>query len=296
MRVREEYQETVEQLRIQEYDPKGVEFSQARSYLGEHQRRDFGGADISEVFHENTKTNAVVDKRVQATYAELRDLTGIEEVFSKIDQDYHGHERVELPTDVSVSGDLEAALARRRSVREFVDGPITREELSRLLLYGCGKHQFVGDDNDVHRTYPSAGALYPVEVYPLVLSGEDIEPGAYYYNARDHDLRQLRRGGDSFADEVHDVFPVDNIDVRDAQLILAFTGAFWRTKAKYGPQGYRFTLQESGHLAQNVLLVATLAEFGGVPLASFRDDKLNDLLGIDGVNEAAVYTLALGKR
>lgn len=63
---------------------------------------------------------------------------------------------------------------------------------------------------------------------------------------------------------------------------------------KYGPRGYRYVLEEAGHLSQNLMLVAAATELGSLPIGGFRDQLLNELLTVDGVNEAAVYGTILG--
>jgi SagB-type dehydrogenase family enzyme len=79
-----------------------------------------------------------------------------------------------------------------------------------------------------------------------------------------------------------------------AALILV-AAIFGRTRFKYGLRGYRFALLEAGHLAQNVLLAATALGLSAVPLGAFYDRRTDDFLGLDGVNESTLYTIALGR-
>jgi SagB-type dehydrogenase family enzyme len=70
---------------------------------------------------------------------------------------------------------------------------------------------------------------------------------------------------------------------------------FWRSRFKYGLRGYRFTLLEAGHLVQNVLLSCTALGLAAVPIGGFYDRPVDELLGVDGVNESVVYAVSLGR-
>ncbi|PSP79211.1 nitroreductase [Halobacteriales archaeon QS_1_68_20] len=148
------------------------------------------------------------------------------------------------------------------------------------------------------RAYASAGGLYPVENYLLVMNGgPDLPCGTYYYVPEKHGIRVLDLDPD-LADKRDELFSLSTeiIDVSDASVVFALTGAFWRAMAKYGPRCYRYIMQESGHLAQNTLLTAEAMNLAAIPLAGFKDHGVNDHLGIDGINEAVIYTVAIGKR
>ena len=45
---------------------------------------------------------------------------------------------------------------------------------------------------------------------------------------------------------------------------------------------------------QNLLLAATERGMGSCPVGGFIDDRLHDLIGIDGVEEAALYACIVG--
>lgn len=264
------------------------------SYATAFARNQFERGDIAALFHENTKFDGVVDRRIQQTYDDL--ASTLESINESINPDYPGLERIDLPTDVSMDADLGTALFDRQSVREFAGEPISTRELSRLLFYGAGCSR---PEEDVpKRTYPSPGALYPTEPYLFVLRGEDLDPGLYYYNAQAHALRVIeRRDRDELVAALEDAFlaSVGQLpSISELSLVVALSGAFGRLKFKYGPRGYRYVLLECGHLAQNLLLLAAGLGLGGIPYAGFRDDQLNDLIGIDGVDEGVVYTLFFG--
>ncbi|MGB9934057.1 SagB/ThcOx family dehydrogenase [Haloarcula amylolytica] len=278
-------------LASQEHPAGRVDLTGGTSFVEAHRERGFSDGDVSDLFHENTK----FDRRYLARSAATED--DLHEEFSVIEQDYYGHESISLPGPEPVECDLTTALDGRRSTRSFDDRGVSRQTLGTLLGHtvapSAEAHE--GDIPETFRPYPSAGGLYPVEVYLVVREGTDIQPGTYYYSPRDHALRVLATGetdtgvADCFMDE-----PFARGVVADAPVTIVLTGALSRIKAKYGPVGYRFALFEAGHLAQNLLLAASPLGLGGVPLGSFLDDELDRFLGIEGVNESALYPIALG--
>jgi SagB-type dehydrogenase family enzyme len=185
---------------------------------------------------------------------------------------------------------LEAVIARRRSVREYADRPLTLSELSRLLHYSGG----ITDRRDptlAFRSVPSSGALFPIEVYPVVFNVEAVPPGAYHYDVQRHRLELVRAG--NFRQDVFQA-AVSQEMIQRASLVLVLTGLFERVHWKYVDRSYRYLLLEAGHLGQNVYLAATALGLGPCGIGAYFDDDLNRLLDIDGRNEATVYLMALG--
>jgi SagB-type dehydrogenase family enzyme len=85
--------------------------------------------------------------------------------------------------------------------------------------------------------------------------------------------------------------------VEGASLLIFLTAVFWRTQNKYQERGYRFILQESGHIGQNIHLLCEALNLKCCALGGFRisDEQIEKLLNIDGVTESLVYTLVIGK-
>jgi SagB-type dehydrogenase family enzyme len=79
-----------------------------------------------------------------------------------------------------------------------------------------------------------------------------------------------------------------------ANVILFLTTVFKRTQRKYGPRGYRYVLLEAGHVAQNFCLLAAERNLGSLCIGGFMDYSTNRFLGIDGLEEAAIYAVAIG--
>lgn len=292
-------------LKSQVYDPS--QQSLDNTYFDEYKQKDFSEQNLLELFHENTKLTEPVSFKLQPSAARFTSNPGLAYMQAQLEPDYAGHELIELPEPGSLDGDIGSVIESRRSSRDMAGEGISLQDLSTLLQNSGGvtgeksiTHDQDEDDdeaiNQTFRAYASAGGLYPVENYVLVLhGGEDLEAGTYYYNPDKHALRVLERDPD-LADKREELFALskDIFDVSSASVVFALTGSFWRARGKYGPRGYRYILQESGHLAQNVLLAAEAMDLAAIPLAGFRDDPMNNHLGIDGVNEAILYTVAVG--
>ena len=198
--------------------------------------------------------------------------------------------------------ELSDALARRLSHRRFRSRSISFEELSNLLHYSGGiRWEFHGKQANIEmqsrRFYPSPGARYSAEIYPVVLRQRELPKGVYHYNVRRNLVELLFPGAkkDSIAKLFVDPW------VRTAPLILVLTSVFSRTQVKYGERGYRFALLEIGHLAQNILLVATSMGLAACPIGGFLDNELDIMIGNashvpekTSDDEKVIYAIAVG--
>lgn len=185
-------------------------------------------------------------------------------------------------------------LAERKSCRDFQSQAISLETLSSLMkcAYGITRTapmSYVG--KGYFRTVPSAGGLFPLEIYVLLGNVTDVPDGIYHYDVRRHAL-ELFREGEWFA-PLDDALIFSSF-VRNANAIFFLTAVFKRAQKKYGPRGYRYILLEAGHVAQNICLAATEKKLGSLCMGGYYDRKLNQFLGFDGVSEAVVYALAVG--
>jgi SagB-type dehydrogenase family enzyme len=206
----------------------------------------------------------------------------------------HPHVRtVALPAGELPTAGLGDVLSRRRS-RVPAGGAVSLEQLAVVLrgAYGVTSGtQLPNGDVQALRSTPSAGALYPSEVYALAFGVPELDGGLYHYDPLRHALEALR-GGDLRA-ELLDALPMRAV-AEECALALIVTSMFWRARFKYGQRGYRFALLEAGHLVQNLLLGATALDLASVPVGGFYDRKLAELLAIDGVNEAPLYVVPIG--
>lgn len=184
------------------------------------------------------------------------------------------------PPDQNGRVTLEQALVRRRSVREFAAKALSEQELSQLLWAAQGITHPEG-----LRTAPSAGALYPLELYVAVAAG------FYHYHPREHRLDLHYEG---------DVRPalyrasLEQDCVREAPAVFVIAAVYERTERKYGRQrGSRYVHLDTGHAAQNILLQAVTLGLGAVPVAAFYDSQVQKALSLPHEHQP-IYLIPIG--
>jgi SagB-type dehydrogenase family enzyme len=195
---------------------------------------------------------------------------------------------VPLPPAPLPEVSLAEAVRRRRSARAFGPDAVALREVAALLdaAYGVTPRA----DGAPFRAVPSGGALYPLELYVLARRVDDLEPGLHHLDPQRRVLEQLPSTGPEGP-----LSPYDEL-LDEAALVVAVTGVFWRSRFKYGLRGYRFTLLEAGHVGQNLLLAAAALDLAALPVGGFYDRRVERLLGVDGVNESALYLFAVGRQ
>lgn len=184
---------------------------------------------------------------------------------------------------------LEEALSKRRSIRNYSKEPMPLSILSQLLFAAQGVTGKIY--GHTLRTAPSAGALYPFEIYVVVNHVEDLPRGIYHYAIEPHALERVREG--DFRGELTSAGLKQEM-LGEANVTFAFAAVFDRIRHKYGERGFRYTYMEAGHISQNIALQAVSLGLGSVPVGAFLDEKINELIGVDGRREAVVYLHAVG--
>lgn len=186
---------------------------------------------------------------------------------------------------------LALLMANRRSVRKFSGLPISWEQLSYLLFSSAGLLNVNNSIDYSRRPYPSAGARYPLEIYPLILSCTGMEKGLYHYNVKENCLELILK-----EDLAYWLMKASGGEtaLKKASIIFIITGVLDRTRIKYRDRGYRYALIEAGHLGQNICLLTTALGLGCYPLGGFIDRVVNELLDISFQKEFILYLLAVG--
>lgn len=186
-----------------------------------------------------------------------------------------GQERqvVSLPDPVRDGGvSLERALSARESVREFTSSSLTLGEVSQLLWSAQGETRRGGG-----RTTPSAGGLYPLEIYVMVGAVENLEPGIYRYRPERHDL--LAVGAGDHRSQLASA-ALSQSWMRDAAIMIVVAAQYARTTGKYGERGRKYVHMEVGHTAQNVYLQATALGLGTTFVGAFNDNQVKGIIGL----------------
>ncbi|MGC9443983.1 MAG: SagB/ThcOx family dehydrogenase [Candidatus Methanospirareceae archaeon] len=196
--------------------------------------------------------------------------------------------RLKLPEPRYASNtSVEAALAQRRSVRAYSGEALTLEELSQLLWAAQGITDSWGG-----RTAPSAGALYPLELYIVVGTVRGLDTGVYRYRPATHELEKTK-DRDVRAELADAALNQDFIG--DAAIDLVICGVFNRTAEKYGERGIRYVYMEAGHAAQNVYLQAESLNLGTVAIGAFDDVAVQQLVGVQEQGRP-LYIMPVGRK
>jgi len=187
---------------------------------------------------------------------------------------------------------VEAALARRRSQRNFQDRAISAEQLSQILwaAYGITLPSAHPQLRGGLRTAPSAGALFPLEVYAIVGNVEGIAPGVYRFVADGHKIAMVS-DGDVRQDLMRAALGQRMVGAAPASIF--FSAALARSTGRYGERGIRYAHIELGHSAQNVYLQATALGLGTVAIGAFDDGRVSRLLGLPP-GETPLYIMPIG--
>jgi SagB-type dehydrogenase family enzyme len=188
---------------------------------------------------------------------------------------------------------VERIIGNRRTRRSFNKKGVQIAKLSRILksAYGVTSRESDEAGNMMFRACPSAGALYPLEIYPVVLRSKDLAIGVYHYNVISHSLEFVKKG--DFLEEIdNNLLGAELMPGADVALVI--TSVIDRSMAKYDERGYRFILIEVGHLAQNISLVCSELGFNSVCMGGFYEKGLADLLSTDVREEPVQYVILLG--
>lgn len=192
---------------------------------------------------------------------------------------------IKLPSPFfSSKTSIEEALKKRRSIRSYKNTTLTLQKVAQLLWAAQGitsKNEF--------RTAPSAGALYPLEIYLVAGNIEKLSPGIYHYIPTKHTLQKLTEG-DARIQLAKSTPGQESVKFGAADIVI--TAVFSRTTKKYGNRGSRFVLMEAGHAAQNIYLEAVSLNLGTVSIGAFDDNQIKNILNLK--EEEPLYILPIG--
>jgi len=195
---------------------------------------------------------------------------------------------IELPEPRHFSGvSIEEALLKRRSTRDYTHDPLTLQEVSQLIWATQGI-----TDPRGFRTAPSAGALYPLEIYVVVGDVENLAEGVYKYNPHKHELLKVLDGNKR--SELAKA-ALDQAWVKEAAIDIVIAAVYERTTVKYGDRGIRYVHMEAGHAAQNLCLQATALDLGIVTVGAFYDEQVKEVLSLPG-KEKPLYVIPIGRK
>jgi SagB-type dehydrogenase family enzyme len=204
---------------------------------------------------------------------------------------------IDLPAprfDGTVS--VEAALRSRRSIRSYLDMPLTLPDVSQLLwaAYGITKtlDKMPPFLRGGFRTAPSAGGLYPLDLYLAAFNVTGLPAGIYWYNSEKHQLVRIVEG-DRRKEVSEAAFNQGMFETASAA--IAYSAVYERTTKKYGQRGRdRYVCIDLGHSAENVYLQAYALKIGTCAVGAFSDLGLKKAFGMTRAEEP-LYIMPLGK-
>jgi SagB-type dehydrogenase family enzyme len=199
---------------------------------------------------------------------------------------------IALPRDLKLSG-MPTLQAIAQQIPNNSPTPMGVEELTRILFCADGLTRRARvDETEYHfRAAPSAGALYPIEIYVAAAQVEGVETGLYHFSPADLKLRGLRRGDWR---QLIARAAGNRSSLADARAIVIVTSIFWRSTWKYRARGYRYCFWDGGTMLANLLAAASAEGIPAKVITAFSDPDLEALLGIDGDSEGMVALVALG--
>jgi len=175
---------------------------------------------------------------------------------------------------------LEEAILKRRSVRSFMDRELTLAQVSQILWAAQG----ITDRSSGHRSAPSAGATYPIDLFVVMKSG------IYRYLPANHQL-EIVSENDKRKDLANAALGQSSI--KEAPLNIVICAEYGRTSKRYGDRAPRYVHIEAGHIAQNIHLQAAAIGLGSVPVGAFRDQSVSSVLSLPDQLEP-IYIIPVG--
>ena len=190
---------------------------------------------------------------------------------------------IQLPKPLNKGNvSFEEVIFRRRSQRSFEQKDLSLQQISQLLWAGQGitaKEGFHG-----LRAAPSAGALYPIEIYLLAKNG------LFRYLPNGHKLESL--GEQDLRGALADSSS-GQVAISQAPVNIVVCAVYSRLTSKYGQRGIRYAHIEVGHIAQNIHLQAVALGLGSVPIGAFNDGEVKKILSLP-VDQEPLYIIPVG--
>lgn len=232
------------------------------------------------------RTNACINSKMLFVGAILflmacNETKNIEEVGKRMNT-LPSQSVIDLPAPSNTGAmSLEETMSNRESVRHFSAEPLTLSELSQLLWSAQGITRHWGA-----RTVPSAGALFPLEIYVV------FKEGVFHYAPENH--RLSRKSGKDIRGRLSSA-ALGQDSIRQAPAVFIIAAVYERTSRKYGNRAERYVKMEAGHAGQNVLLQATALGLGAVPIGAFHDDRVRQALELPDHHEP-LYVIPVGRK
>ena len=207
---------------------------------------------------------------------------------------------IKLPKAKGIKAPLGASIEQRRSVRNYTENKLSMQDLANLLYYGQGisgeielKDAIAGNDNIKLRNNPSAGGLYPINLYVYLKNVQDIEDGFYLYYPYAHGIKPINLNDENI--NQYDFAEFSNITANNVNVFFIYVYNMYINSRKYGDAGAAFAFIEAGEIAQNVQLTSTALGYGSCDIGGYEKQYLEKKLKLDGVTNHVIHMTIVGK-
>ncbi|EJO5349009.1 SagB family peptide dehydrogenase [Clostridium botulinum] len=206
---------------------------------------------------------------------------------------------IELPPHRNIRVGLSAVIKSRRSVRKFSKESMSLNDLANILYHAQGicdevePYNLENNEKKIKlRTNPSAGGLYPIQLYLYIKNVKGVEDGIYTYYPYCHSLKSVKVDEELLKTEKLAEFSI--INAGDANIIVFYVYNFLKNSRKYGDAGFSYALIEAGEIAENLQLTSTALGYGACDIGGYEKQYIEELLNIDGILKHVVHMTVVG--
>ena len=188
--------------------------------------------------------------------------------------------------------DITHAIGNRKSHRVYLNQSLSLEELAYLLwcTQGMRGKEFNGH---AYRNVPSAGCRHALETYLAVFNVDDLDPGVYRYLPLSHQL--VFEFKDDMLSEKMIIASLGQSYPGRSAVTFIWAAIPYRMEWRYGLAAHKVIALDAGHVCQNLYLACEAVEAGTCAIAAYDQEELDELIGLDGEDEFAVYLAPVGK-
>lgn len=274
-----------------------------------------GGIDLAsftERYHELTKYNPhTIDKlgpvhwdrqppafKPISAKGKIDLLTRLQAAMARLGMGGRGADEAVPPRPAAEGGEAGTpdAQASEADASETEGSEAGLENIARLLFFTLGLTarltDHAGDDHFL-RAAPSAGGLYPTEIYVAARGQRGLADGLYHYHSLKSALIPVWEGA-FWADLKH--YFLSHPAVEASGLLFLFTGLYGRSAWRYKERAYRRILLDTGHAVGNLLEICRATGQDYALLGGFLDEGLEELLFLGPKEEFPLLGVAVGPR
>lgn len=216
-----------------------------------------------------------------------------------LDMEEEKNDIIELPSSKNIRVGLSIAIKSRRSVRKYSNKDMSLNDVANILYYTQGicdevePYNLESNEKKIKlRANPSAGGLYPIQLYVYMKNIKDLEDGIYTYYPYSHSLKPIKVNKEGL--KIDNLAEFAIINAENANLVVFYVYNFLKNSRKYGDAGLNYALIETGEMAQNLQLVSTALGYGACDIGGYEKQYIEELLNIDGVLKHVVHMTVVG--